>query len=222
MRRILKKLDLGALLNNEECRLLMEYQEELRLRSPESYMIFHDRYADILAEGYALRLPRFAVEMDEFMNYLLLNPQLTGPGEDIFAVSPGPMPSFPGHIKISNDLRFKKWLDELLPKNNPREFPPPREKDIIIKYEDGNPLKETGIKSHFERLSRYPFISRLQTYRHLNSKAAGDRIEYLSPDRLGGIFTNKEKSIYYHIYLTEANEEKAKHACEFLNSILYK
>lgn len=222
MRNILKKLDRSGPLNNTEYHLLMEYVEELRRESPESYTVFHDRYADILLEDYAIRLPRFAVDMDEFMNFLQLNPQLISQWEDNLAVFPTPMQPFLHHLKNSPDFRFKRWLGELLQNNNPREFPLPREKDIVIKYEDGNPLKETGIKSHFDRLSRYPFISRLQTYRHLNAKAIEDRIEYLSPDMLGGIYTNKEKSIYYYIFLTEPNEEKAKYACDFLNNVLYK
>jgi hypothetical protein len=52
------------------------------------------------------------------------------------------------------------------------------------------------------------------------NKAHADKIDFVGPDRLGGIFTNKQKSIYYYIYLTEQNEVKARNACRILHLAL--
>jgi hypothetical protein len=102
------------------------------------------------------------------------------------------------------------------------ELPEPRQKVLVYKYETANPYKETGLKSHFDRIGRYSFVSRLQSIRYLRgSKASEDKIELISGDCLGGIFTNKEKSIYYYIFLTENNALKAKNACRVLNLALY-
>lgn len=101
-------------------------------------------------------------------------------------------------------------------------LPRPRETDLVYKYEEGNPYKEIGLSTHFERLGRFVFITRLQSYRYLTrNKASQDRIQYVSPDCLGGIFTNKEKSIYYYIFLTEPDQLKAQNAARLLNLTLY-
>ncbi|MEN6351069.1 MAG: hypothetical protein ABFD08_16950, partial [Syntrophomonas sp.] len=93
---------------------------------------------------------------------------------------------------------------------------------VVYIYEEANPFKEPGLKAHFERLGRYPFITRLQSYRYLTrNRASRDRIECREADRLGGIFSNKLRSIYYLIYLSEADSKKAETACQLLNSVFY-
>lgn len=222
MRSILKKLDRELPLSCDEYNQLMKYLEKLRWESPESYLLFYDRYASILMQEYASDLPRFAVDVDDFINFLCFNPELIDQWENSPTLFPPELQPLLTYLKSSSDFRFKRWIKELLQDSEPQELPVRREKDIVVKYEEANPYKEAGIKTHFDRLSRYPFISRLQSYRYLNrTKAVQDRIEYLRPDQLGGIFTNKEKSIYYYIFLTEADENKAKHACSFLNKIFY-
>jgi len=102
------------------------------------------------------------------------------------------------------------------------QLPAARKNEVVCKFEEGNPYKEVGLKAHFDRLSRYSFITRLQSYRYLSAgKAVSDRIEFVAADRLGGIFTNREKSIYYFIFLSEANEIRAKNACHLLNMVFY-
>ena len=222
MRSIIKKLDCELSLSSDEYNRLMEYIEKLRWESPESHLLFYERYASKLQNEYASELPGFAVDLDDFINFICFNPALIDQWENSPNLFPLELQPFLISLKNSSDFRFKKWLYDLLHDSKPRELPVSREKDIVVKYEEANPYKETGIKAHFDRLSRYPFISRLQTYRYLNrSKAVHDRIEYLRPDQLGGIFTNKEKSIYYYIFLSEWDENKARYACSFLNKIFY-
>ncbi|HNX27919.1 MAG TPA: hypothetical protein PKN87_00710 [Syntrophomonadaceae bacterium] len=215
MRSLFRKLDIGQPVSNEEHQQLMEYIEKLSLESPESWQLFYDRYA-------AQLFHQTSADLDDFINFLCLNPELIDQWEKSSALFPPELQPFLLFLKSTPGYRFKSWLKELLKDNKPQELPVNREKDIVIKYEEANPYKESGIKAHFDRLSRYPFISRLQTYRYLSrSKAVNDRIEYLQPDQLGGIFTNKEKSIYYYIYLTESDEKKAHYVCSFLNKIFY-
>lgn len=215
MRSILRKLDSEQPLTADEYQRLMEYWQKLSIDSPESWQLLQQRYA--------ARLPyQGPAELDDFINYLCTDPSLIDRWEDSILLFPLALQPFLNALKYSADGRFTRWLKTLVQEGQPRELPISREKDIVIKYEEANPYKESGIKAHFDRLSRYPFISRLQTYRYLTrSKAVNDRIEYLRPDQLGGIFTNKEKSIYYYIYLTEADENKAHYACSFLNKVFY-
>lgn len=221
MRSIVKKLDRELPLSSDEYNRFMEYLEKLRRQSPQSYQLFYDRYASALLQEDAAGLPSLA-DLDDFINFLCLNPELIDQWENNTGLFPLELQPFLVYLKYSPDYRFKRWLGELFKDSQPQELPVSREKELVVKYEEANPNKETGIKAHFERLSRYPFISRLQTYRYLSrSKAVQDRIEYLRPDQLGGIFTNKEKSIYYYLYLTESNEKKARYACSFLNKIFY-
>jgi hypothetical protein len=60
-------------------------------------------------------------------------------------------------LKSSADYRFKTWLKDLLHESKVEELPAAREKDIVIKYEEANPFKESGIKAHFDRLSTLSF-----------------------------------------------------------------
>jgi hypothetical protein len=100
-------------------------------------------------------------------------------------------------------------------------LPRPRTADIVYKYEEANPYKEPGLKTHFEKVGRYAFITRLISYRYLTrNKAHSDSISVVGKDCLRGIFTNKEKSIYYYIYLTEDDEVKSRNACQILNLAL--
>ncbi len=215
MRSIFRKLDREQPLTSEEYQQIMEYMQKLCLESSESWQLLYDRYAAALIyQGPA--------DLDDFINFLCANPDLIDQWESSILLFPPALQPLLLFLKSSADYRFKTWLKDLLHESKVEELPAAREKDIVIKYEEANPFKESGIKAHFDRLSRYPFISRLQTYRYLSrSKAVKDRIEYLQPDQLGGIFTNKEKSIYYYIYLTEADEKKARYACSFLNRIFY-
>ena len=222
MRSIIRKLDRELLLNSEEYNCLVERLKILRQQSPDSYRLFYDRYAPVIQEEYIPELPLFSSDLDDFISFLCFNPELIDNWENNFTSFPLELHPFLTYLKSSSEIRFKRWLNDLLHSSKPLELPTKREKELVVKYEEGNPYKETGIKNHFDRLSRYPFISRLQTYRYLTrSKAVRDRIEYLRPDQLGGIFTNKEKSIYYYIFLTESNEHKARYACSFLNQIFY-
>ena len=45
--------------------------------------------------------------------------------------------------------------------------------------------------------------------------------EVVGDDTLSGIFTNKEKSIYYYVYLTEASPARTENACRLLNQVFY-
>ena len=215
MRSILRKLDSGLQLTAEEYQSLTEYWHQLSVDSPESWHLFQRRYSTVMPY-------RNLAELDDFINCLCADPDLIDQWEDSILSFPLTLQPFLQALKYSADGRFKSWLQDLVKEGRPQELPMNRDKDIVIKYEEANPYKESGIKAHFDRLSRYPFISRLQTYRYLTrSKAVNDRIEYLQPDQLGGIFTNKEKSIYYYIYLTETDEHKAHYACSFLNKVFY-
>lgn len=215
MRNILRKLDRQQPLTDEESQLFMEYIQKLSWESPESWQLLYNRYR--------VAFPRQnPAALDDFIYFLCTNPELRDQWEGNTLLFPRSLQPFLLFLQSSADHGFKSWLKNLLRESKPEELPASREKDIVIKYEAANPYKESGIKAHFDRLSRYPFISRLLTYRYLSgSKAVKDRIEYLQPDQLGGIFTNKEKSIYYYIYLTEADENKARYACSFLNKIFY-
>lgn len=101
-------------------------------------------------------------------------------------------------------------------------LPVERSGNVVIKYEDDNACKEQGLQAHFERLSRYPFITRIQSYRYFRGKKARqDRFDVAGDDYLRGIFTNKERSIVYHIYLTEKDLQKTQAVCRQLNKDFY-
>ena len=227
MRLIFRKLYRQQFLGDEEYRCLMEYADHLRSVSPESYLLFHDRFATILSRDYNTFIPRFAYGIDDFYDYLLNKPELI---EDLKSNSLS-INSFPNFLHDYLEYTYPYGFDnstilshlEIIQLDTKSlELPEPRQKDLVIKYESANPYKETGLKSHFERIGRFSFVSRLQSIRYLRgSKASEDRIEFVAGDCLGGIFTNKAKSIYYYIFLTEDNTVKAQNACHVLNLALY-
>jgi hypothetical protein len=231
VRQVLRKLEKMDRLSPKEYEALLTYAAELRSRSPESYRLFYERFAGILKQEYATYLPRSERDQDDLINYLLENPELPG-----LAVDGGlpPQSAFPREyhpvlVDIYNNPREARLfqsvialLTNLASREAKNSLPRPRSGEAILKYEDDNPYKEPGLKTHFERLARYTFITRLQSYRYLSrNKAAFERIEVIGPDCLGGIFTNKEKSIYYYIFLSESDPEKAAEACRVLNAIFY-
>jgi hypothetical protein len=228
MRVILRKLYRHQVLNEEEYANLMHYAEDLRNSSPQSYALFYERFAAILYQDYYTCLPRFAHGIDDLYEYLLKNPNLVAElNSNSFSIE-----MFPSYLHeylqstYADGIMATSILPtlEFIKPDNDAIFnlPEPRSKSLICKYESGNPYKEKGLKSHFERIGSYSFVSRLQSIRYLRgSKASADKIEIVSSDCLGGIFTNKEKSIYYYIFLTENDPAKALNACRVLNGALY-
>lgn len=230
MRKVLKDLQRKVAITDTEYQLLMEYIEKLRSVSPESYELFYYRYASILLRDYNCYISRFAYGRDDFYDYLINHPAV------LKKLKKGPVAvtEFPDYLReylediygqevqtSSLLLLFKLICQEEEVENF--KLPVPRQTRPVIKYEDANPYKEKGLKSHFERIARYSFVSRLQTYRHIYGRKAGhDKIEVLCGDCLGAIFSNKEKSIYYYIFLTENDIQKARNACQVLNLSLYK
>lgn len=229
MRIILKKIQQHMPLDEKEYAGLLDYIDELRWNSPESYLHFFYLYADNLACNYAVYMPRFRYGRDDFYDYLLQNPELVSHLSDQVRV----VDTFPLHLheyllyKYGDYIKLESIqaiIQALLSRDSavPLLLPSPRRKHPVYKYEDSNPYKEPGLKNHFERIGRYSFVSRIQSYRYLRgNKSAVNKIEVISPDCLGGIFTNKEKSIYYYIFLTEEDYPKAINACQVLNKSLY-
>lgn len=104
----------------------------------------------------------------------------------------------------------------------PVGLPAHRTEEVVIKYEDANASKEPGLQAHFERLARYPYVTRIQSYRYFRGKKARqDRFDVAGEDCLRGIFTNKDRSILYHVYLSENHLQKARAACRQLNKDFY-
>lgn len=226
MRGILTKLERRQELTGEEYRKLMEYADALRLDSPDSYALFYDRYASVLQRDYAAFLPRFNYGIDDLFDFLLSHPETLAnleKGQLDLGLFPGQLHPYLKHLFTSGPANheFQKILQFIKPQSSLLgQVPRPRSHPLVCKYEDANPYKEIGLKQHFDRLGRYSFVTRLQSYRYLSgNKARQDRIEYIAPDQLGGIFSNKEKSIYYYIFLSEADSTKALNACKLLNSI---
>ena len=228
VRVIVRKLYRHQALADQRYGNLMHYAEDLRNSSPQSYALFYERFAAILYQDYHTYLPRFAHGIDDLYEYLLNNPNLVAEIKaNSFSVDRYPSYlheylhfSYPDGMMAASIL---PTLDFIKPDNDIFfNLPKPRSKSLICKYESGNPYKEKGLKSHFDRIGSYSFVSRLQSIRYLRgSKASEDRIELISGDCLGGIFTNKEKSIYYYIFLTENDPAKALNACRVLNGALY-
>lgn len=224
MRSILRKLNQGVELGADEYQQLMDYANHLMHNSPESYAVFYEQYAYQLYRDYYTVIPRFQHGWDDLINYLLKHPQTL----HLLEIDPLPIQEFPEALHSYLQYTFKQQGDsQVLQKllkslnltvPNMDLLPRPRQGEIVYKYEDDNSGKEIGLKSHFERLARYSFVTRLQTYRYLTrNKATVDKFEYIDGDRLGGIFTNKEKSIYYFVYLSESDPMKAQNACRVLN-----
>ncbi len=228
MRSIFRKLYRHQALNEEEYSRLMQYVEDLRHASPESYALFHERFAAILYQDYYIYISRFAFGIDACYDFLCNNSEVVADLKaGCFALD-----LFPAYLhEYLQSLSLPSFItDTILPTlelMNPENkvafvLPRPRIKELICKYEEGNPYKEIGLKSHFDRIGSYSFVSRLQSIRYLRGhKASEDKIEPVAGDCLGGIFTNKEKSIYYYIFLTEDDQAKAYNACQVLNKALY-
>lgn len=228
MRSILRKLNQGEELNAAEYQQLLSYADRLLLDSPESYSIFYEQYASLLYRDYNTFIPRFRQGFDELLNYLLQRREAM----QFLRLSPLPLQEFPADLHPYLCYTFSHQADsqalQMVLGTLEREVPEaailpcPRESPIVYKYEDDNEGKETGLKNHFARLESYSFITRLQTYRYLTrNKARTDRFEYIDADCLGGIFTNKEKSIYYLVFLSEKDAHKADNACRVLNIAFY-
>lgn len=229
MRRILKKLAHNDPLNSDEYEQLMSYADELRTHSSNSYAVFYDQYSQQLFQQYSIYLPRLDYDMDDLIDFFLYHPEEF---EECIKANRIILDIFPPGLKLyiqelnhscdeSEILKLFQWMADKFGNRLP-ELPAARSKEIVFKYEEANPYKEIGLKSHFERLSRYHFITRLQSYRYLTrNKSSRDRIEVVDNDKLGGIFTNKEKSIYYYIFLSEKDMHKAANACQVLNLALY-
>ncbi len=229
MRRILKKLSHKDPLDSEEYRQLMSYIDELRIHSGSSYAVFHEQYSRKLFEQYSIYLPRFHYDIDDLVNYILFHPEEVDEWLETNRIVPDAFPQemksyfqeMNGHSEDIDILNMIRLLAKRFG-NRVSELPCARSKEVVFKYEEDNPYKEIGLKSHFERLSRYLFITRLQSYRYLTrNKSSRDKIEVVESDKLGGIFTNKEKSIYYYIFLSEKDIQKAANACQVLNLALY-
>lgn len=226
MRSLLKKIEHHHNLTEEEYRQLLEYIENLRRISPEAYLIFYDQYSTTLAQDYNTYIPRFSCGWEDFIDYLLTNPKQL----DILSHTFLPVTAFPPELQPYLNYTFGPQVPseavQPLLQLEPQILnllPAPRPGRAVLKYESANPYKEPGLKTHFERLARYSFVTRLQSYRYLTrNKSSQEKIEYIAPDRLGGIFTNKQKSIYYYIFLTEVDEIKAQNACKVLNLTLFK
>jgi len=228
MRAIFRKLYRQQFLSDEEYAIFMRYAEDLRAASPESYGLFYERLAGILSRDYYTYLPRFTYGSDDFYDCLIGSPELRAElKKGSLSIESFPIHlreylqyTYPGGLETAPML---PWLESMpADKSGDLDLPEPRKKPLICKYEGANPYKEIGLKSHFDRIGRYSFVSRLQSIRYLRGiKAGEDKIEILSGDCLAGIFTNKEKSIYYYIFLTEDDARKAKNACRVLNLTLY-
>ncbi len=223
MRRIIRKISRQEELTPIEYSELLQYIEELRHKSPPSYYVFYEKYAGLLYLDYNTLIPKYAWNMDNLIDFLICHPDLHRQGTiPLTAFPPEAQPYLYdtwGGIELS--IPFF-WQNILNPQVINTELPRPRTGNIIVKYEDANPYKERGLKYHFDRLLCYSFISRIQTYRYLTrNKASFDRFEVIAPDCLGGIFTNKEKSIYYYVFLTESSLVKAQNAVQLLNYTFY-
>lgn len=226
MRKLLRKLEHNRSLSEEEYNQIMDYVDQLRQNTPESYLLFCQQYGGILYEQYSTYLPRFPAGMDQLIEYLVRNPS----ARREVAALPATLSSFPPALHpylihtLYHDPRALQSLNipDMTPAADTCSLPEPRNQSVVCKFEAANINKEIGLRAHFDRLSRFTFISRLQSYRYLTRhKAARDRIEVVDGQCLAGIFTNKEKSIYYYIFLTEDNLDKAQLACQTLNTALY-
>jgi len=228
MRSILKKLNQGEILNDVEYQKLIDYAVNLMYNSPESYRVFYEQYASLLYCDYSTYIPRFRQGFDDLLDYLLKHREVM----QFLQFQPLPLQEFPTELHAYLQYTFSRQADmqslQAVLRNLEREIPEtsalprPRTRPIVYKYEDDNEGKEIGLKTHFARLERYTFITRVQTYRYLTrNKAQSDRFEFVDADCLGGIFTNKYKSIYYLVFLSEKDVRKAENACRVLNIAFY-
>lgn len=225
---ITEKIDRQVRPDEDELLKLIAYAQRLRRKSYDTYRSFYDLYADLLYKEYGHYLTPFRYGRDDFFDYLVQNPDFLDNHPDPI-LAPNDFPAFLHEYLLFNygqtiNSQEIESLQKLLAGSPQIEWglPVPRQKEVVYKYEKGNSFKELGLKSHFEKIGRYDFVSRVQSYRYLRgNKSSTDKIEVLGPDYLGGIFTNKEKSIYYYIFLTESNYQKAINACQILNNEFY-
>jgi hypothetical protein len=228
IRTISNKINRQECLDEDELLTLISYVQRMRRKSYEAYRSFYNLYADILFRDYGHCLTPFRYGRDDFFDYLIQNPGFLI--EHPYTVLS--LEDFPAFLHEYLHFRYGasinpqeiESLQNLLAGSPDTDWglPVPREKEVVYKYEKGNSYKELGLKNHFEKIGRYNFVSRVQSFRYLRgNKSSMDKIEVIGPDFLGGIFTNKEKSIYYYIFLTESNYQKAVNACQLLNNELY-
>lgn len=226
MRKLLRKLEHNRSLSAAEYNQVMDYIDQLQQTAPESYFLFCQQYGGILYKQYSTYLPRFPAGMDQLIEFLVRNSWAC---KEIAAL-PATLSSFPHALHpyllymLHHDPSSLQSINipDMAAAAESCSLPEPRKQSLVCKFEAANINKEAGLRAHFERLSRFTFISRLQSYRYLTRhKAAQDRIEVVDGQCLAGIFTNKEKSIYYYIFLTEDNLSKAQLACQTLNTALY-
>lgn len=227
MFRILRKIKRQEPLTAEEREKLLHTAEELSSFPHTGWRRFFEFYAHDCAQGYHINLPLFACDLDVVYDWLLQNPDIL----QQLMQKPLPQRDYPPSLADYLSYTFgseitaedvRPLLDYYQGTLEADALPIPRSKEPVFKYEENNPYKEIGLKNHFERLARYSFISRLQSYRYLSGRrAAADRFDVVADDTLSGIFTNKEKSIYYYIYLTERNLTRTQNACRLLNQVFY-
>lgn len=227
MRHILRKITKGLSLSNIEEENLLSYCQNLRYKSPESYLVFYEQYRQRLFQKQHILIPNLDFGLDDIIDYLLQNQKYIALiKQEYFSEE-----FFPLYLRkyvhiLMNEPKHYSFLLSIINEINNldislRELPQARKKNVVIKFEDANINKEIGLKHHFERIARYSFVNRIQSYRYLSSnKANQDRIDYYSPDCLKGVFTNKDKSIMYYIFLSEHDEIKAINACHILNMSL--
>ncbi|NMA63311.1 MAG: hypothetical protein GX964_04705 [Syntrophomonadaceae bacterium] len=228
MRPILRKITDGVPLKAGEYERLLAYIEELRQVGGDSYRVFRENYGTKLGRDYGFYLSRYSAGGADLVEYLAANPSVVRAMQE----EPVPVASFPPwlrdyllneyglYLKAGQIGDLLSWLrrERITAVGLPRG----REGEAVLVYEEGNPYKETGLKQHFENIARRSFVTRVVSIRYLTrNKARADGFKVRGDDCLSGIFTNREKSIYYLVYLTEADAGKAENACKLLNQVFY-
>ncbi len=227
MYRILRKVKRHEPLTLKERQLLLNMTEHLVAFPNSCWKYFFEYYAQDLALYYHIFLPLFACDPDVVYDWLLRNPSLLNQLMNSGLTQKDYPPALADYLRYTfgpeiTPQDVSPLIDYYQETLESGALPAPRTKPPVFKYEKNNPYKEAGLKNHFERLGRYSFVSRIQSYRYLSGgRAVTDRFEVFSDDTLSGIFSNKEKSIYYYVYLTEANLTRAKNACHLLNRVFY-
>jgi len=228
MRAILRKIAGHVTLDAGEYERLLNYIEELRAGEGNSYRVFYENYGAILERDYGVYLSRFPVDRADLVEFIMANPATAA------ALQRGrlPLSSFPPRFRDYLRAEYGEFLEperlrdilDWVSRGRVAEggLPRAREGEPVLVYEAGNANKEWGLKQHFTRLARYPFITRLATVRYLTrNKAKIDRFKVQGDDLLAGIYTNREKSFYFLVYLTEAVPFKTENACRLLNLVFY-
>ncbi|MDH7496982.1 MAG: hypothetical protein QHH05_00840 [Syntrophomonadaceae bacterium] len=219
LRKVARRLPLDA----GEMERLHRYVRELRSADPQGFALLCETYGEALEGEYGFSLDGVEAGRGELLAHLLQHPGLV----EELAREPQPLEAFPprlrpylasefgGRVTAAQVQDLLAWVREL---EKPKELPMARKGDAVLVYEEGNPGKETGLEAHFQRVARLPFVTRLVSVRYLRrGKASADRFEVRGDDCLSGVFTHRDKSIYYLVYLTEADADKAGQACRLLN-----